>query len=122
MTRITKEQRLRLVIFQEAPGLWLVRGLEHDVVAEARTIGEVVRAVVRMVQAHTAFDIRHNHTPLCAFRPAPQDCWNAFAAGTPVSLTQLGVTPPPEWDICAAVAHRQPPGTGFRESYGNRSS
>ena len=104
-----RDQRLRLVIFQEAPGHWLVRGLEHDVMAEARTIGEVLRAAVRLVEAHTAFDIRHSHAPLSAFRPAPQNYWSAYASGTPVSLDQLGVPPIADWEICAVVAHRHPP-------------
>src|SRR5919201_3419743 len=33
---------LRLVAFQEEPGLGLVRGFEHDLGAEARTIGETI--------------------------------------------------------------------------------
>jgi hypothetical protein len=101
-------KRLRLLIFQDAPGMWLVRGLEHDLGAEATTIGEAVRAAVRFVDAHTAFDIRHDHLPLTAFPPAPQKFWNSFAAGTAVPLTQLGVTTPPGWDIHAAFATGRP--------------
>jgi hypothetical protein len=100
--------RLRLLIFQEAPPLWLVRGLEHDLGAEASTIGEAVRAAVRFVQAHTAFDIRHDYQPLAAFPPAAQKYWNAFASGTAVSLTQLGITAPPGWELHAAFASRRP--------------
>jgi hypothetical protein len=92
-------KRLRLLIFQEAPGMWLVRGLEHDLGAEA---------AVRFVEAHTAFDLRHDHLPLAAFPPAPQKFWNAFATGTSVSLTQLGVPTPDGWDIVTACATRRP--------------
>jgi hypothetical protein len=88
--------------------MWLVRGIEHDLGAEARTIGEAVRAAVRFVEAHTAFDIRHDHLPLAAFPPAPQKYWNSFATGTAVPLTQLGVTEPPGWEIHAAFATRRP--------------
>jgi len=101
-------KRLRLVVFQEEPGLWLVRGLEHDLAAEARTIGEAIRAAMRFVQAHTAFDLRHDHLPLAAFPPAAQKYWNAFATGTPVSLQQLGITPNPDWLVEAAFATRCP--------------
>jgi hypothetical protein len=101
-------KRLRLLIFQEAPGMWLVRGLEHDLGAEATTIGEAVRAAVRFMEAHTAFDLRHDHPPLAAFPPAPQKYWNAFATGTAVPLAQLGVTTPPGWDIHTAFATRLP--------------
>ncbi|HEX3701798.1 MAG TPA: hypothetical protein VHU82_00610 [Vicinamibacterales bacterium] len=100
--------RLRFVIFQEAPGLWLARGLEHDLTAEAATIGQALRAVLRIVQAHIAFDVRHAHRPLCAFLPAPQKYWNAYASGTMVPLAQLGISAPPDWDIQAAFAARRP--------------
>ena len=97
-------RRLRLLVFQEAPGLWVVRGLEHDVGAEARTIGEAIRAAVRFVQAHTAFEIREDHLPLAAFPSSAQKFWNAYATGTQLSLSQLGVAVPPEWEIHAAFA------------------
>jgi len=101
-------RRLSLVIVQEAPGFWLARGLEHDIVAEGRTIGAALRAAVRLIEAHTAFDIRHAHRPLEAFRAAPQSCWNAHTAGTPVSLVQMDVAAPVGWEICAAIAHSRP--------------
>ena len=97
-------KRLRLVIFQHAPGVWIVRGLEHDLGAEARSVGEAVRAAMRFVQAHTAFDIRHDHAPLSAFPPSPQKYWNAFAAGTALPLDQLGINGLAEWDIQVAFA------------------
>jgi len=100
--------RLRVLIFQETPGLWVARGLEHDLVAEARSIGESVRAVMRAVDAHTAFDLRHQHEPLSAFRPAPQKCWNSYRTGTPVPLAQLGVEPPYDWDVSVAITVRNP--------------
>jgi hypothetical protein len=108
MAHIEKQQRLRLVIYQESAGRWLAHGLEHDVMAEARTIGGVVRAAIAIVQAHTEFDVRHSHIPLSAFRPAPQAYWSAYASGTPISLDQLGVVPMPGWDVRAAVAHTNP--------------
>jgi hypothetical protein len=101
-------KRLRLVVFQEEPGVWLVRGLEHDLGAEARTIGEAIRAAMHFVEAHTAFDLRHDHLPLEAFPPAAQKYWNAYATGTPVSLVQLGIRPTADWQIEAAFATRCP--------------
>jgi hypothetical protein len=119
MTPITPK-RLRLVVFQEEPGLWTVRGLEHDLGAEARTIGGAIRAAIQFVQAHTAFDLRHDHRPLAAFPPANQRYWNAYASGTPLSLAQLAIAPHPEWQIEAAVATRchvvQRPGPARFES------
>lgn len=101
-------QRLRLVVFQMAPANWIVRGLEHDIVAEGRTIGGAVRAALRFIEAQTAFDVRHGHAPLSVFPAASQRYWNAFAAGTGVPLAQLGVVSPAGWDIQAAFATRLP--------------
>jgi hypothetical protein len=105
---VADDRRLRVVIFQEGPGVWVVRGLEHELLAEARTIGGAVRATIKLVEAHASFDSRHNLRPLAAFRPSPQTYWNAYHSGTPVSLTQLGVTSPPGWNISVAFAHRRP--------------
>lgn len=99
------KRRLSLVLVQEAPGFWIARGLEHDIFGQGRSIGAAVRAAVSIINAHTAFDIRHDHKPLSAFRPAPQSCWNAQRAGTPLSLSQLGISPPAGWEIYPALAH-----------------
>jgi len=107
-------KRLRLVIFQEEPGLWIVRGLEHDVSAQARTIGEAIRAAMRFVGAHTAVDIQHDHLPLSAFPPAAQKYWNAYASGTAVPLT---IGAPIGWDIQAAFATRVPTDTHNSRSH-----
>ena len=102
-----RHDRLRLVILQETPGFWLVRGLEHDVIVEGRSIGTAVRAAVGFVEAHTAFDKRHDLTPLSAFPPSPSRYWDAYGAGSPVALSQLGIDAPAGWEIRAAVAHRR---------------
>ena len=112
-------ERLRLVIFQETPGLWTAYGLEHSVTAQGHTVGEALRAIVRTIDAHTMFDRRHSHQPLVAFSPAPQSLWNCYHAGTAVPLAQLGVVAPAEWLITIAVTapplqHRDP-GTGHKE-------
>ena len=99
-----RQLSLRLVIVQETPGVWLVRGLEHDVVVEGRSIGVAIRAALGFVEAHTAFDQRHDHMPLSAFPPAPQSYWQAYTSGTSLSLAQLGVAPPAGWEIHVAVA------------------
>jgi hypothetical protein len=102
------DRRLRFVVLQETPGIWLVRGLEHDVSVEARSIGGALRAAVGLVAAHTAFDRRHALSPLSAFPAAPQGYWNAYNAGTLVSLTQLGIASPGGWEISASISHRRP--------------
>jgi hypothetical protein len=102
------ERRLRFVIFLDGPGLWVARGLEHDLTAEANTIGQALRSAARLVIAHAEFDLRHHLEPLSAFPAAAQSYWNAYAAGTPIPLDQLGVVAPPGWEIHAAFATRLP--------------
>ena len=99
---------LHVLVFQEMPGVWVGRALEHDIRTEAGSIGAAVRAVVRLVDAHTAFDQRHNRPPLSAFGAAPQSCWRVFQLGTPLPLSQVGVDHPLQWQVIAAVAHRRP--------------
>jgi len=86
----------------------MARGLEHDVLSEARTIGEALRGLVSLIEAHSAFDCRHRRAPLSAFGSAPQSCWDAFTSGTPVTTSQVGIEPPDDWELVAAIAHRRP--------------
>jgi hypothetical protein len=105
---VSAQNRLSLVVYQDVPGVWVSRGIEHDLTAEGRSIGETVRALLRMVQAHAAYDARHARPPLSAFRPAPQSCWNAFSGGIPVALSELGALEPPHWTIAVAIARHRP--------------
>ena len=98
---------LHVVLFQNMPGVWTARGLEHDMMSEARTIGQALRAMISLVDAHSAYDRRHRRAPLSAFGAAPQSCWNAFTSGTPVTLSQLGIDNPAGCQIVAAIARRQ---------------
>ena len=75
-------QCLHVLLFQQMPGVWIGQALEHDMVSEASTIGEALRGIVRLVEAHSAFDRRHRRAPLSAFGGAPQSCWSAFTVRT----------------------------------------
>jgi hypothetical protein len=70
--------RLQILAFREFGKNWTARVLEHDMAAGARTLEQAVDTVLRIAQAHVAFDQRHNRTPLSAFAPAPRLYWNAF--------------------------------------------
>jgi hypothetical protein len=105
---VSVAERLRFVLYQEVAGLWVCRGIEHDLTTEGPNMAEAVRAMLRMVQAHTAFDGRHDRAPLSAFRPAPQAYWNAFSGGTPVPLAQFGALQPPHWEVSVAIAQHRP--------------
>jgi hypothetical protein len=112
---------IRLVISNDAPSTWTVRGLEHDVAARGQTIGKALRAAVNFIEAHTAFDRRHGHLPLSVFPPSPQRYWNAFDAGTVVSLTELGIGMPEGWDVQAVLTVRRP-WEGARHTFGGTTN
>jgi hypothetical protein len=113
-TDLTRRPTLQLVVYQEASDVWVARALQHDLMADARSIGTAVRALLRLVQAHTAAALRHDQIPLATLRAAAQSYWNAFATGTIVSLQQLGIPASEHWTIRLAVAHRRPVDTNER--------
>ena len=85
--------------------MWVGRGIEHDLTAEGRTIGETVRALCGSIQAHS----RSTCVTTCAHSPhscRPAVYWNAFAGGTPVP-SRSSARSPQQWDVSVAiVSHR----------------
>ncbi len=69
---------LRIIVFPETPKTWTARSLEHDLAAVGRTAAAALDTLVKIADAHIAYDIRHGHPPLSAFGSAPQPYWNAF--------------------------------------------
>lgn len=115
MTNDPPPFRLRILVFEDLPGVWTARALERDVLAEGRTMEAAVHAVLRIVRAHVDFDRRHNREPLSSFCAAPQVYWNAFTLATPlVWASGLGsmLTVPAE--VQAAVAVHRPRTTAHR--------
>lgn len=101
---------VRILVFEDLPGIWTARSLEHDIVAESRSIEMAIQAVLRIMRAHADFDRRHNRAPLSAFRAAPQIYWNAFRRGSllpwvaQLSHTVAGLAA----EVTAAVAAERP--------------
>ena len=79
---------LRIVVFPETHRTWTARALEHDLAARGRTIEAAIDTLVRVIQAHVEYDLRHNRKPLSAFAAAPKVYWNAFdrAAELPLQM------------------------------------
>jgi hypothetical protein len=71
--------RLRVVIFPESVRAWTARSLEHDIAAGGTTAEAALDTLLRIVQAHAAFDLRHGRPPLSAFAAAPALYWSAFS-------------------------------------------
>ena len=84
--------RLRIVVFPDTPHTWKARALEHDLMAGGRSAEAALHTLVKLADAHIAYDIRHGHRPLSAFAPAPQMYWNAFwgaaKSAQPIELTR----------------------------------
>jgi hypothetical protein len=103
--------RLRILLFEELPGTWVARALEHDIATEARRMEIALRNTLGIIAAHVDFDRRHGRLPLSAFPPAPQRFWNAFTRGTPMRITPADVPLDASIDharILVAVAHERP--------------
>ena len=97
--------RLRILVFEEPPGVWIARALEHDMLAEGETIELAVNAILRIIRAHIEFDRRHNREPLSGFRAAPQVYWNAFSRATLLEwASAVAGELPIDAEITAAVA------------------
>ena len=83
---------LRIVVFPETTKTWVARSLEHDLSASGRTADAAIEMLMKMVDAHVAYDIRHGHQPLGAFACAPRLYWQAFVAapkkGAPIELNR----------------------------------
>jgi hypothetical protein len=73
---------LRIVVFPETPKTWTARSLEHDLTAAGGTPDAALETLMKMADAHIAYDIRHGHPPLSAFASAPRLYWNAFVAAS----------------------------------------
>jgi hypothetical protein len=81
--------QLSIVVFPDSPKAWTARCLEHDLAARGTTAESAIDTLVKIADAHIAFDLRHGRTPLSAFGGAPRLYWNAFARASksrPVEL------------------------------------
>lgn len=81
--------QLRIIVFPDSRKAWTARSLEHDLAARGATAEAAIDTLVKIAEAHIAFDTRHGRLPLSAFACAPRLYWNAFARAersTPVEV------------------------------------
>jgi hypothetical protein len=81
--------QLRIVVFPDSPKAWIARSLEHDLAARGATAEAAIDTLVRIAEAHIAFDQRHGRAPLSAFAAAPRLYWNAFARASNVHSVEV---------------------------------
>ena len=104
---------LRIVVFPETTKTWVARSLEHDLSASGRTADAAIEMLMKMVDAHLAYDIRHGHRPLAAFASAPRLYWQAFVSApkkeAPIELNRT--EPERRFAASSGLPHRIPPQT-----------
>jgi hypothetical protein len=81
---------LHVLVFQDLPGRWWARSLEHDLAVEGRNFDAVVDRILQLIFAHIDFDRRHGRVPLSAFPAAPRRFWEAFSRARPVQSVSRG--------------------------------
>ncbi|HJU43652.1 MAG TPA: hypothetical protein VJ691_12580 [Vicinamibacterales bacterium] len=69
---------MSIVVFPDSPKAWTARCLEHDLTARGATAEAAIDTLIKIADAHIAFDMRHGRMPLSAFTAAPRLYWNAF--------------------------------------------
>ena len=78
------QQPLRVLLYQDLPGRWSARSLEHDVAVDGRSLDFVIDGILQLIFAHIDYDRRHGRPPLSTFPPAPRRYWEAFDRSRPV--------------------------------------
>lgn len=105
----TMEPRgLRVLLFQKMRGVWVARGLEHDLSVEGRSLESVVESIRRLVNAHVDFDRRHGRVPLSPFPAAPSRYWQAFERAQPLAVPNESSSEPLFGPIMIAVSSEDP--------------
>jgi hypothetical protein len=111
--RTPKKYAIRAVVFQE--GEWLcAQCLEYDLVAQAKSLRQLSRALQRLIVGHVAVRLRHEQQPFRDLPRAPEKYWAMFRQSRltlPAPMFQLDtlkshgvVVAPPRLRIAAPSA------------------
>jgi hypothetical protein len=91
---MSAHQPLRVLLYQDLPGRWSARSLEHDLSVDGRNIETVLDRILQLIFAHIDYDRRHGHAPLSAFPAAPRRFWDAFEKARPMPSVNRCTTDP----------------------------
>jgi hypothetical protein len=91
---MSAQQSLRVLLYQDLPGRWSARSLEHDLCADGRNIEAVLDRILQLIFAHIDYDRRHGHAPLSAFPAAPRRFWDAFKKARPMQSVNRRTSDP----------------------------
>ena len=91
-TRAQRKYAIRAVVFQE--GEWLcAQCLEYDLVAQAKSLPKLCRALQELVVGHVAVRLRHGQQPFRDLPRAPAKYWAMFRdsrLAIPAPMFKLG--------------------------------
>ncbi len=75
--RAARKYAVRAVVFQE--GEWLcAQCLEYDLVAQAKSLQQLSRALQRLIVGHVAVRLHHKQQPFRDLPRAPEKYWAMF--------------------------------------------
>jgi len=75
--RAVRKYAIRAIVFQE--GEWLcAQCLEYNLVAQAKSLKQLSRALQRLIVAHVAVRLRHKQQPFRDLPRAPEKYWAMF--------------------------------------------
>jgi len=75
--RAVRKYVIRAIVFQE--GEWLcAQCLEYNLVAQAKSLKQLSRALQRLIVAHVAVRLRHKQQPFRDLPRAPEKYWAMF--------------------------------------------
>ena len=99
--RAVRKYVIRAIVFQE--GEWLcAQCLEYNLVAQAKSLKQLSRALQRLIVAHVAVRLRHKQQPFRDLPRAPEKYWAMFKIG---ALRSRGVVvAPPRVRVAAPSA------------------
>jgi hypothetical protein len=111
--RAARKYAVRAVVFQQ--GEWLcAQCLEYDLVAQAKSLPRLSRALQRLIVSHVVVRLRHERQPFRDLPRAPAKYWTMFRQSRlrlPAPLFKLGslrsrgvVIAPPQIRIAAPTA------------------
>jgi hypothetical protein len=80
---------LRVLIIQQGD-LWAAQCIDHDIVAQGKSIKDAKQAFERTVIGQILHDLENHREPLAAFPPAPQKLQELFDKVADVTLADKG--------------------------------
>ncbi len=81
---VSPELKIRTLLIRESDGvqeLWVMQGLELDIVAQALTIPEVKTRFIRTILSHIIIAEETGTKPFENVKSAPKECWDRYDKG-----------------------------------------